>query len=337
MFAWSPRSLESLGDEPTHMRRSAQDSFRILRITDVDALWARIASDVAEWLDPSAVRAFRLGADGVPTLTATSGADEIPFPALQMELALLGRSLARGRSLISNHPALDADLESLGSVLAASDSVVHILLLRAHQETHGLVAVHWHSRQRPGYERRSGFLPYWDNAGLAVANAHERFVLHRTAFVDALTGLPNQRALEAELERRADTHPLGVLVLDFDGMRAANAAFENDYARGGDVLIVAVAHALQLFAGDADLPARMHTRGDEFCLIMPGSDQAATARRCDELQELLDGLVVPESHRHVYRGASVGGAARLGGEAAAETLARASRAMHERKAATRSR
>jgi diguanylate cyclase (GGDEF)-like protein len=128
-----------------------------------------------------------------------------------------------------------------------------------------------------------------------------------------------------------------VLVLDFDGMRAANAAFKNDYARGGDVLIVAVARALQSFAGAADLPARMHTRGDEFCLIMPGSDEAATARRCDELQELLDGLVVPESHRHVYRGASVGGAARLGGEAAAETLARASRAMHDRKAATRSR
>jgi diguanylate cyclase (GGDEF)-like protein len=221
-----------------------------------------------------------------------------------MELGLVGRSLGRGRWLISNHPALDRDLADLHATLAASDSVVHILLLRAHQATHGIVAVHWLSAPRPGYERRSGVYQYWDSAGLA---------------------------------RHAGTHPLGVLVLDFDGMRAANAAFENDHARGGDVLIVAVARALQRFAGDADLPARMHTRGDEFCLIMPGCDEAGTAHRCDELQGLLDGLAVPESHRHVYHGASVGGAARVAGEGAAETLARASRAMHERKRATRSR
>ncbi|HEY3766921.1 MAG TPA: diguanylate cyclase, partial [Gaiellales bacterium] len=232
---------------------------------------------------------------------------------------------------------LDADLADLGRILAASDSVVHILLLRAHQETHGLVAVHWHSRQRPGYERRSGFLQYWDNAGLAVANARERAALHRTAFVDALTGLPNQRALEAELARHSTTHPLGVLVLDFDGMRSANAAFENDYARGGDVLIVAVAHALRAFAGDGDLPARMHTRGDEFCLLMPGADEGVTERRCEELQRLLAELDMPATHRHVYRGASVGGATREPGEPLSETIARASRAMHERKRATRSR
>lgn len=319
------------------MRDAAHASFRILRIQDEEAVWAQLVEDTSRWLGASAVRAFRIDADGTPTLTATTGATTIPFDAMQMERALGTRALERGRSLISNHPGVDADLEDLAAELGKSDSVVHILHVRAHQETHGLVAVHWLSTPRPGFEKRAGFYHYWDNAGLAIAIAAERDALHRTAFVDALTGLPNQRALEAELERRAATHPLGVLVLDFDGMRAANAAFENDYGRGGDVLIVAVARALQAFAGGADLPARMHTRGDEFCLIMPGTDEAATARRCDELQELLDGLAVPESHRHVYRGASVGGATRLAEEPVAETLARASRAMHERKRATRSR
>jgi diguanylate cyclase (GGDEF)-like protein len=128
-----------------------------------------------------------------------------------------------------------------------------------------------------------------------------------------------------------------VLVLDFDGMRAANAAFENDYARGGDVLILSVARALATFAGPGELAARIHTRGDEFCLVMPSSDEEATARRCEQLQRLLAELRVPETHRSVYRGASVGAAARANGEALSETLARASRAMHERKRATRSR
>lgn len=80
-----------------------------------------------------------------------------------------------------------------------------------------------------------------------------------------------------------------------------------------------------------------HTRGDEFSLLLPGSDQGATARRCERLQGLLTDLEVPETHRHVYRGASVGAASRTPGEPIAETLARASRAMHERKRATRSR
>ena len=336
MYAWTPRGFDAFDRELDYQRQATHASFRILRIKDPDALWAHIADDVAGWLDASAVRAFDASGDDL-VLRSAAGCDPIPSQALRMERVLTGRSLAYERSLISNHPRLDPDLAPLSVALAATNSVVHILHLRANAQTHGLVAVHWLSKPRPGFERRAGFYSYWDNAGLAVALLQERAALERTAFVDALTGLPNQRALDAAIERHAGTHPLGVLVLDFDGMRAANAAFQNDYARGGDVLIVAVADALRAFAGPGELPARMHTRGDEFCLLLPGSDEEATARRCDELQRLLTDLQVPETHRHVYRGASVGGASRTPGEQVAETLARASRAMHERKRATRSR
>ena len=319
------------------MRRVAMLSYDVLRLRQSDEIWGRLSEYAALLLDTSLIRGFELDGGAAASLVVEHG-DGVPSEAaLLMEWALIDRALRRERSLISNHPALDRDLAALAHTLGSEGSIVHALLLRADRRSHGVVVAHWIRTPRPDFEQRAGFYIFGENAALSLGIARERESLQRTAFVDALTGLPNQRALEAELERRADTHPLGVLVLDFDGMRAANAAFENDYARGGDVLIVAVARALQSFAGDADLPARMHTRGDEFCLIMPGSDEAATARRCDELQELLNGLSVPESHRHVYRGASVGGAARLGEEAAAETLARASRAMHERKAATRSR
>jgi diguanylate cyclase (GGDEF)-like protein len=336
MYAWSPRDVDAFDRELDFQRQAAHASFRVLRIKDTDALWAQIVDDVAGWLDASSVRAFDISG-GALALRAAAGRGPIPPLALRMESVLTRRSLARGRSLISNHPRIDPDLAPLAVALAARNSVVHILHLRANAETHGLVAVHWLSKPRPGFERRAGFYSYWDNAGLAVALVQERAALERTAYVDALTGLPNQRALDAALERHAGTQPLGVLVLDFDGMRAANAAFENDYARGGDVLILAVANALRDFAGEGELAARMHTRGDEFCLLLPGSDEEATARRGERLQRLLTALQVPETHRHVYRGASVGGAARTPGEPIGETLARASRAMHERKRATRSR
>jgi diguanylate cyclase (GGDEF)-like protein len=334
MYAWNPRDFDSFDREVDYQRQAAYASFRVLRIREEDALWSRIVEDVAGWLDASAARAFDVSGDDLVLRSAT-GRGPIPPHSLDMERALARRSLTCERSLISNHPRIDPDLVPLAAALAATDSVVHILHLRANGETHGIVAVHWLSQPRPGFERRGGFYSYWDNAGLAVAIARERGALERTAYVDALTALPNQRALEAALARHADTYPLGVLVLDFDGMRAANAAFENDYARGGDVLILAVANALREFAREGELPPRMHTRGDEFCLLLPGSDEEATARRCERLEGLLTDLRVPETHRHVYRGASVGGAARGPGEPPAETLARASRAMHERKLATR--
>jgi len=337
MYAWTPRNVDAFERESQYLHQAGIMSFRILRTRTAETLWPQIAADTHEWLGADAVRAYRLDADGIAGLAASAGTDAIPLPCVQMEFALSNASLDRERSLISNHPRLDPAFAALGEQVAHLGSVVHTLLVRVHQRTYGIVAVHWITSPRPGYERRAGFVHYWDNVGLAVATVEERAALERTVFVDALTALPNQRALEVALARHADTHPLGVLVLDFDGMRAANAAFENDYARGGDVLIVAVANALREFAGEGELAARMHTRGDEFCLLLPGRDDEGTARRRQQLQQLLTDLEVPESHRHVYRGASVGGAARAPGEPVAETLARASRAMHERKLATRSR
>ena len=337
MYAWTPRGFGAFDREADFQRQAAHASFRILRIKQDDVLWSQIVKDVAEWLDASAVRAFGV-VDDAPALRAAAGRDPIPSDAFRMERALAQRSLAYERSLISNHPRLDPDLTPLAVALAATGSVVQILHLRANSETHGLVAVHWLSAPRPGFERRSGFYSYWDNAGLAVALFNERAALERTAFVDPLTSLPNGRALKAELERHAHTWPLGVLVLDFDGMRAANAAFENDYARGGDVLIVAVADALRAFARPRRAPGphahprrrvlpdpARQRRGGDGRPLRPAAAAAGPTSRCRT--PTATSTAAPPS----------AGASRAPGEPIAETLARASRAMHERKRATRSR
>jgi diguanylate cyclase (GGDEF)-like protein len=336
MYAWDDDGF-SEPDSLDYMRRAAMYSYDILRIRDQDELWRRTAGIVADWLDASVVRGFQIEADGRPALVVETAPTELPAPALHMESGLIAEALARGRSLISNHPRLNPALAACARDLAAADSVVHALLLRAEQRTYGVVVVHWLGSPRPSFERRTGFYLFAENAALAVAIAEERAALHRAAHVDQLTGLPNHPALEAELKRHVHTNPMGVLVLDFDGMRAANAAFANDYARGGDVLIVAVARALERFAASGEFAARMHTRGDEFCLLIPGSDAALTLQRGRDLETALDGLHVPESHRHVYRGASVGAAAREPGEDIAQTVARASVAMHERKRRDRGR
>ena len=325
--------------EAEYLRRSAISSFRILSSSqDADVLWPRLVEEVSQWLDASVVRAFRLDRDGQPDLVAATGTDPVPDVPADMERALLARSIAAGRSLISNHPRLDPGLGGLAAQLAMSGSVVHVLLLRAHQRTHGALGVHWLGVPRPGYERRSGFYSFGENAAMAVAIVEERArrnqeltALYSTAYFDALTGLPNQRSLDQQLDKHHGTHPLGILVLDFDGMREANAAFHNDYARGGDVLIRAVAAELERNIRPGEFTARMHTAGDEFCVLLPGADDRAARQRALELEATLDSLDVPPTHRHVYRGASVGSATRLPDETPGQTLGRASVAMHERK------
>jgi diguanylate cyclase (GGDEF)-like protein len=341
MFAWTPRGLDaySRATPDDYLRRGPMLSFGILRTHESGAIWPRLVKDVTEWLDATAVRGFDLEADHRLRATETTGAGTLPAAAVAMEQALLPRALDRGRSLISNHPMLDRDLACLRDELEGSGSVVHAVLLRANRRSVGAMSVHWIGVPRPGFERRDGFYTYLENASLALALAQERELrqrelddLYRTAYSDALTGLPNQRALQRELDTRAGT-PFGVVVLDFDGMREANAAFQNDYALGGDVLIRAVAAALANHVRPGEFAARLHTAGDEFCLLVPG----APAGRATQLEEVLDALDVPATHRHVYGGASVGAASALPGEPPAETLARASVAMHERKAVRRAR
>ncbi|HEX2378670.1 MAG TPA: GGDEF domain-containing protein [Gaiellales bacterium] len=343
MFAWSPRDLDGLARQDSYMRRGAMLSFEILRTHEREGLWPRVVKDVAEWLDATAVRGFDLDGDGRPVLTMGTGSRRLPAAAVEIERELMTRALERGRSLISNHPMLDDDLRLLADALHMTGSVVHAVLLRAYQRSVGVMAVHWIGVPRPGFERREGFFTYLENAALALALIQEREArqaelddLHRTAYTDALTGLPNHRALERELEALAGS-ALALVVLDFDGMREANAAFKNDYALGGDVLIRAFSGGLGRMLRPGELAARLHTAGDEFCVLLPGCDQATAERRAGELEAALDRLEVPETHRHVYGGASVGAAAGRPDEPPAETLARASVAMHDRKAARRAR
>ena len=153
--------------------------------------------------------------------------------------------------------------------------------------------------------------------------------LRRRAFTDALTGLPNAIALEDELATHAVTTPFSVLVLDFDGLRSANQAF--GYRDGGDVLIHCVAQALAALIRPGEFAARLHTAGDEFVVLLPGLAKAEAQRRGQQIERALDELGVPQTHRELYGGASVGVASRRFSETPGQVLGRAVDAMQTRK------
>jgi PAS domain S-box-containing protein len=102
--------------------------------------------------------------------------------------------------------------------------------------------------------------------------------LQRLADEDPLTGLPNRRRLERELETTlalSARHgaPEALLLLDLDGFKAINDAHGHAV---GDVALVAVARGLRTRLRDTDTLVRVG--GDEFALLLPHTDEQAARR-----------------------------------------------------------
>ncbi len=109
---------------------------------------------------------------------------------------------------------------------------------------------------------------------IAIGNAEARASLERQASTDALSGLPNRRALEERLGRetalaRAQGTKLSAVVLDIDHFKKVNDSFGHP---AGDAVIVEVAARLRQAARQNEIVARVG--GEEFVWLLPGSSGA---------------------------------------------------------------
>jgi len=116
--------------------------------------------------------------------------------------------------------------------------------------------------------------------GVAAARMTER--LQQQAFVDALTGLLNRRALERDLRReagRAARHHrrFSLMVIDLDGLKRVN---DSEGHAAGDAYLKSLAQALRNALRIGDTAYRIG--GDEFVVLLPETDEgraAAVAQR----------------------------------------------------------
>ncbi|MFN7922762.1 MAG: diguanylate cyclase [Bryobacteraceae bacterium] len=134
--------------------------------------------------------------------------------------------------------------------------------------------------------------------GNVVENAHKYEQAAASASTDFLTGLPNARALQSQLEielsrsRRLGT-ALTVLVTDLDGFKEVNDRFGH---LEGNAVLQAVAKALRECCREYDYVARMG--GDEFVILLPGLAEADVLIKVAQLNRaVIDAgkAVVPES------------------------------------------
>lgn len=163
-------------------------------------------------------------------------------------------------------------------------------------------------------------------AALRHQSQQELAQLGKTARRDAVTGAANRLAWEetlTEAQHRVDHgEPVTVVTLDLDGLKTINDTHGH---HAGDDLLASFARAVQTAVRERDFVAR--TGGDEFAVLLPGTDAAAALAVVERIHA--------ELAEHVTRGKPI--AASLGwttcppGGRLTDAVVAADRAMYAEK------
>jgi diguanylate cyclase (GGDEF)-like protein/PAS domain S-box-containing protein len=165
--------------------------------------------------------------------------------------------------------------------------------------------------------------------------------IEELAYTDPLTGLPNRRRLEEQLETaiwdaRSGGDAVALLFVDLNGFKAVNDRLGHAV---GDELLQSVAGTLRRRLRRGDLLARLG--GDEFLVVLVGLDALAAGREAARVaDELVAAVRVPVELRghQVTVGASVGvGVYPTDGEDFETLLHSADLSMYANKGAARQR
>jgi diguanylate cyclase (GGDEF)-like protein len=132
------------------------------------------------------------------------------------------------------------------------------------------------------------------------------------ARTDALTELPNRRALEDNLKRcvarsARDGTWLGIVAIDIDHFKKLNDTHGH---AAGDAVLAAVGKVLPAKCREGDVPARYG--GEEFTLVLPGTDPPGCAVVAERVRRAIEALEITFEGRTLRATISVGVAAARG-------------------------
>jgi diguanylate cyclase (GGDEF)-like protein/putative nucleotidyltransferase with HDIG domain len=160
----------------------------------------------------------------------------------------------------------------------------------------GVLALYRAERDAFSKENLRILLAITSKVAVAIENALNHRLHETSGTTDYLTNLPNARSLFLSLDREVsragrEGTSLAVIVCDLDGFKQVNDRF--GHLTGNKVLRV-VANGLRERCEEKDYVARMG--GDEFVMLIPGSDQVALRSKIEAMRNVvrLAGEITPE-------------------------------------------
>jgi len=130
-------------------------------------------------------------------------------------------------------------------------------------------------------------------AAPVLANLRNLSIAQLRAATDALTGLPNKRAVGDSLKRMfaqasRTTSPMALIVLDLDRFKALNDRFGHPV---GDQVLASVGAVMRSTLRDSDFAGR--NGGEEFAVLLPDTDAAGARESAEKLRLAISAITIP--------------------------------------------
>lgn len=152
--------------------------------------------------------------------------------------------------------------------------------------------------------------------------------LERAAYLDALTGIPNRRFLESQLERLLrELHNTGtrfaLLLIDIDGFKSVNDNFGHDL---GDRVLCNISRTLMNSMRGRDILGRWG--GDEFAMLLSATNQQQCGSTAERARMLAAETATPTRSGYAKLTVSIGGAVGAPEDTAERLLKRADEQLY---------
>jgi diguanylate cyclase (GGDEF)-like protein len=194
-------------------------------------------------------------------------------------------------------------------------------------ELKGALSIGWTSMRRIAPEDERTLIAIADLATFACHNAETYAEVQHAARTDALTGLLNHGAMQVRIREeiaraRRDDTALACAIIDLDDFKRVNDVRGH---QAGDELLRGVSATLQQQLRPYDQVARYG--GDEFVLLLPGSDEADARQVAERVRDAVAARIASQPDLAIAGACSIGVAAWHEPLEADELLEHADRAL----------
>lgn len=188
-----------------------------------------------------------------------------------------------------------------------------------------------HRRERFSEQELEGVEMILGAAICPMRNACQFIAIEQASLTDSLTGIPNKRAMDGDLQRAgllSDRHgePYSLILCDLDHFKSVNDTHGHVI---GDHLLQIVAAELEQAVRTSDSIYRFG--GEEFAILLPHTPEEAAKDVAERIRKAIAAIRVDAGEKILWVTASCGVATFLPKETTQEWLARADDALYRAK------